>query len=83
MATTLQDHHATLYLKNVLEMSKRIPLTSFGELLSKDLLISQTTERSWYLQEFEGLDEDWLGHNKLFSWRYWNTELKIFYNIFF
>ena len=45
-------------LSNAFERSKKIPLTSFGGLQSKDLYISCSIERSLYSKQSEGLKPD-------------------------
>ena len=74
--------HVTLYQVH-LKISKKIPLAPFGGLQSKDLQTSCNIEQSWYLQESEVLNPDWLGQSKLFSSRYVNIELKIIFQRFF
>ena len=56
-------------------MSKNIPLTSRDEQQSNDAQISWTTERSWYSQEFDGLNPDWLELRRLLSSRDLSIEL--------
>ena len=57
--------------------AKKIPLTSFDGLQSKDLYIWCSNQKSWYSQEWEGLNPDCLGQSKLFSARFSKIELKI------
>ena len=65
--------HSIKCFRNISENT----LTSSGRLQSKDLYISCSIDRSWYSQESEGLNQDWLGQSKLFSPRYSKIELKI------